>query len=175
MPKRFCIHCQGEFVDNHWLARRKSNGRIYLECKVQRAGARRRSYERNMLREQNRSRNQRLFLSDKRREWKKRWDEENRPRKHFHDNKRRASKLRRTPLWINLEAVMKFYDLCPSGYHVDHIVPLQGRLVSGLHVLENLQYLPGIENISKGNRVDLDLIQGWPHCRFPRTGLKNGL
>jgi hypothetical protein len=38
-------------------------------------------------------------------------------------------------------------------HHVDHIVPLRGRIVHGLRVHYNLQILPGTENIRKGNRV----------------------
>ena len=37
------------------------------------------------------------------------------------------------------------------SWHVDHIIPLKGKLVSGLHVIENLQVIPGIENIIKKN------------------------
>lgn len=70
------------------------------------------------------------------------------------ENKRRASKLKRTPKWADLEAIKKFYSKCPEGYHVDHIVPLQGEKVSGLHVLENLQYLPAHENLTKSNKFD---------------------
>jgi hypothetical protein len=67
--------------------------------------------------------------------------------------KRRADKLKRTPKWANLKAIKEFYMNCPNGYHVDHIIPLKGKNVSGLHILENLQYLPAIENLKKGNRV----------------------
>ena len=66
--------------------------------------------------------------------------------------KRRSKKLQATPEWSDLSAIQAFYEACPEGRHVDHIVPLQGRRVSGLHVLNNLQYLTATENCSKGNK-----------------------
>lgn len=66
--------------------------------------------------------------------------------------KRYAAKLNRTPPWADLEAIQKFYEACPEGYEVDHIIPLQGKEVSGLHVLENLQYLTREENRQKSNK-----------------------
>lgn len=68
--------------------------------------------------------------------------------------KYRAAKLKRTPTWADLDAIRAFYLACPRGFHVDHIVPLQGEVISGLHVFSNLQYLPKRENLSKGNKWD---------------------
>ena len=57
-----------------------------------------------------------------------------------------------TPLWSNLSKIKEIYLNCPKGYHVDHIIPLQGELVYGLHIPENLQYLTAEENLKKRNK-----------------------
>lgn len=80
------------------------------------------------------------------------WDKRNHKKRLADNMKRHAAKLRRTPGWADMRAIEEFYKNCPEGYHVDHTVPLQGEIVSGLHVLNNLQYLPAKENLSKGNR-----------------------
>ena len=56
-----------------------------------------------------------------------------------------------TPSWANLDIIQRIYD-CAETAHVDHIVPLRGELVCGLHVENNLQYLTPEENLSKGNK-----------------------
>lgn len=78
-------------------------------------------------------------------------------------SKRRASAIQRTPKWLNeseLAAIESVYEQARIAtestgiqHHVDHIVPLRGRLVSGLHVPWNLQVLTAKENASKGNRL----------------------
>lgn len=68
----------------------------------------------------------------------------------------RTAKMHRIPAWANIDSIKEIYLACPAGYHVDHVVPLRGKSVSGLHVENNLQYLPASENCRKGNRyVDI--------------------
>lgn len=76
--------------------------------------------------------------------------------------KRRAQELRATPSWADLGAIKVIYAESArlsreTGvlHHVDHIVPLQGRFVCGLHVEGNLQILTATENISKSNKFEM--------------------
>jgi len=76
--------------------------------------------------------------------------------------KRKAAKKLRTPIWltpIDFERIENEYKLAAiltkiwgEPWHVDHIIPLQGKLVSGLHVPSNLQVILGSKNCSKQNR-----------------------
>jgi len=76
---------------------------------------------------------------------------------------RRAAKRNRTPLWLTVDdhwMIEQAYELAQIrtkmfgfDWHVDHIIPLQGKTVSGLHVPWNLQVIPGVENVRKGNRL----------------------
>lgn len=66
---------------------------------------------------------------------------------------RRALKKRAAPSWCDDASVREFYRECPSGHHVDHIIPLNGDNMCGLHVLANLQYLPAQNNLEKSNKV----------------------
>ena len=75
---------------------------------------------------------------------------------------RRAAKLKRTPLWLSEDdkITIKFiYKIAERvsietgvKHHVDHKLPLQGKLVSGLHIPGNLQLLTAVENLAKSNK-----------------------
>ena len=69
-------------------------------------------------------------------------------------NKRRAIKLRAIPKFANLDKIREIYKNCPKGYHVDHIIPLKGVNVCGLHVPWNLQIITRKENLCKSNRYE---------------------
>ena len=71
--------------------------------------------------------------------------------------RRRAAKLRRTPVWSETENIKGVYlEAQRQQMQVDHIIPLKGKLVSGLHVLGNLQLLTPKDNNSKGNKFDVE-------------------
>lgn len=67
----------------------------------------------------------------------------------------------RAPKWLSIQAkvdMAKIYQeaarlskVTGVPHHVDHVVPLQGRTVSGLHVPWNLQVIPAKQNLSKHN------------------------
>jgi len=78
----------------------------------------------------------------------------NNPKRVILNNIVRAKRVRQaTPPWADLDAIRSFAATCPLGFHIDHIVPIKGKNVCGLHVLWNLQYLPSAANLSKGNRL----------------------
>lgn len=94
------------------------------------------------------------------------WIKNNQHKHSANEASRRASKSKRTPSWLNdghFFEIDCIYKYCASlknlglDYHVDHIVPLQGQSVSGLHTPWNLQVIPASENLRKGNRYHADL------------------
>jgi hypothetical protein len=90
------------------------------------------------------------------------WAKANPAKRAAKQMRRQAKKLKATPSWLTEEhhgQILEFYELAQElqwlseePLQVDHIIPLQGENVSGLHVPWNLQILPKSMNISKGNR-----------------------
>lgn len=78
---------------------------------------------------------------------------------------RRARKLRATPSWFgefDLLVIHEAYALAKSReclfgfkWHVDHIIPLQSKLVCGLHCAPNLRVIPATVNQKKNNKFEV--------------------
>ena len=101
------------------------------------------------------------YYCKKGKETKRIWREGNRAKLTACQAKRRTCKINATPDWANLEKIEVLYEKCiwlgsltGLRYHVDHITPLQGDNVCGLHVWENLQILEASLNISKSNKIN---------------------
>ncbi|UEP42759.1 HNH endonuclease signature motif containing protein [Burkholderia sp. B21-005] len=93
---------------------------------------------------------------------------------HYSENKadyiarnasRRAELIRATPRWADPSAIALLYREAERktkktgvDHHVDHIVPLRGRKVCGLHVENNLRVVTATENLSKHNKLIEDLL-----------------
>ena len=79
--------------------------------------------------------------------------------------KRRAAKINRTPSWLtehDYDVIKAFYAVAQmltrvngEVWHVDHEIPLQAKLASGLHVPSNLRLMRGIENETKSNKYNI--------------------
>lgn len=115
---------------------------------------------------------------DRRIAQKRAWDAENAERRRQYerlrwrlnpetaraeDRKRKEAIRRALPPWADAVAIAAFYEQavrvsqCTGiPHHVDHVVPLRGRRVSGLHVPLNLRVVPAAVNIRKGNRYALE-------------------
>ena len=86
----------------------------------------------------------------------KRWKRRNRDKVRAWKAERKASKIKAIPAWLAEEdrkEIRTWYWLAGAlGGEVDHIVPLRGQNVCGLHVPWNLQLLTKADNMAKSNK-----------------------
>lgn len=151
-------------------------------CLAAHASYRKKSYHRN--RDNNLLQLRDYYASNREREnnRSKKWKDKNRERisayqksmssiRSANESMRRARKHHATPSWFGEFddlVLLEAYDLCAvrkseTGieWHVDHMFPLQGRRVCGLHIGNNLQVIPAAMNISKSNKMDLTEPGEW--------------
>ena len=78
--------------------------------------------------------------------------------------KRKSAQLQRTPMWADNLIIREIYAFaeefreCGIDVHVDHILPLLGKKVSGLHVPDNLRVCLASVNIIKSNKLEENLL-----------------
>jgi hypothetical protein len=145
-----CLACRAEFLVK-WRA--KNPHKVKQHNATQ--------HERHAEKLAARSRKFHAENKQKVREWKRIYQKQNLHVFAKSKAKRKAAQLQRTPAWltdIDFERIGNEYKLAAlltkltnSPWHVDHIIPLQGKMVSGLHVPSNLRVLPAEENIRKSN------------------------
>jgi len=155
MEYRECFNCGGVFSLDCFALKRGKPSSQCKTCKYQRA----KEY-REVNKEQIKLKNSRYWETTKGTDAQKARNSQKCAtyrQKHpalfcHYAAKYRVQKVQATPPWETDARIKSFYLGCPKGYHVDHIIPLRGDVVSGLHVVENLQYLPARENLQKSNK-----------------------
>lgn len=146
----------GYFVEN-WLAPDKWEAQKERCRKISR-----KHYLANPQKAKEQNRIRRQAFPEYFREANRKWKAKNPHKQLAYNGKRRAAKLLRTPKWLTPDdffIIEEAYHLAKLrtqllgiSHHVDHILPLQGKKVSGLHVPNNLQVIPAKLNLQKSNK-----------------------
>lgn len=148
-----CSLCKIEKPTRDFHKNRGCRDGYNYRCKLCRVKTRNIAWD-NTYKKKNRAK-----LAKKLRLYKRR----NKSKVRFYTAKRRALKKKATPSWTTKEDLLKmesfylaavaFEKLAGCKLHVDHIVPLQGKEVCGLHTHWNLQLLTEEENLIKRNLI----------------------
>lgn len=139
----------------------EENSFYYKKFKEKRNKSKKRYYYQNR---EKYLKNKRIYYKNNReeiREKQNNYKKQNRAKYNYYNSRERAYKLEATPTWSNQEKIQVLYEkakwlesLTGLKYHVDHIIPLKGDNVCGLHIWNNLQILESTLNCKKSNKVN---------------------
>lgn len=116
-----------------------------------------RQYEKEIFRVKHRERakqwrenNRELYLAKL-----KIWRKDNKGKILANSKIRKLSALKAIPKWANLRRIKSIYMACADkpGFQVDHIIPILGKNVCGLHVENNLRIITKLDNLEKSNKL----------------------
>jgi uncharacterized radical SAM superfamily protein len=159
---KLCSSCKIQKpVTSFYADKRKKDG-LYSSCaecnkKYKKYDGKRIAYEK--------IRSQSPEFKARKAEYMRTYKQQNRAKYNAWNMKYFTSKKCRTPAWltqIDFERITNEYKLAEllckvtnSKWEVDHIIPLQGKYVSGFHAPSNLRVIKAVENSSKNNRFEV--------------------
>lgn len=200
---RGCVACDQTKRTRHYYGDREDylrKQRLRQEANresCREASARWRSNNREVIAEYNKAyktehrdmlsaydRERRAANPEKQREQQRAWVERNRGQKNALSAARRARIKQAMPPWLTSDdkaAIKALYDHAAelsrstgTKHHVDHIIPLNGELVSGLHVPGNLRVITASENSRKRNKFIQEIASGERVAVETGTGINPG-
>ena len=164
-----CIKCSLEAVQRyhakHPDRRKAQSAKDNNKNPAQRSAAHKLWREANATHDADRKQQYRIANLEKVKAVYKQYYEANYARMLAKRNKQHADKLKRTPAWLtadDLWMIEQAYELAALrtelfgfAWHVDHVIPLRGKLASGLHTPYNLQVIPAVDNLRKSNQMEI--------------------
>lgn len=162
-------HTEKELADFHRHRRMRDGYNIYCRVCMRELCKNLRDKDVEAAREKDRARANRWAANPdnqaKKNARNREWRSNNKHIVNFHSAKRHTDKKNRMPAWLTEEdkkIIQDMYQVASTltkvtghEWHVDHVIPLRGKNVSGLHVPYNLQVIPREENIKKHNNYEI--------------------
>lgn len=144
-----CSRCKKEMELSNFPPQSKTKDGLDYRCKSCAAAYKQAWAERNR---------------DKVKAAKDRWKKNNRE-KHLEQSKsNKMARAKRMPKWVDKDEIFMIHEAYRLArartemhgflWHVDHIIPLRGKNVCGLHVMANLQVIPAKDNLHKLNKFE---------------------